>query len=100
MSTHVRSTSFAKTQITGVVWHLGVRQDMTAAREVHRHSRRKNGRNRLVVREEDDELLQLPARISNIHSRSLRSSFSVDRSYRRLSVAVVVLTIHSLAVLR
>ena len=56
MSTHVRSTSFAKTQITGVVWYLGVRQDVTAASEVHRHSRRKNGRNRLVVLEEDNDV--------------------------------------------
>ena len=56
MSTHVRSTSFAKTQITGVVWYLGVRQDVTAAREVHRHSRRKNGRNRQVVLEEDNDV--------------------------------------------
>ena len=56
MSTHVRGTSFAKTQITGVVWYLGVRQDVTAASEVLRHSRTKNGRNRQVVLEEDNDV--------------------------------------------
>ena len=49
-------TSFAKTQITGVVWYLGVRQDVTAASEVHRHSRRNIGRNRQVVLGEDNDV--------------------------------------------
>ena len=100
MSTHVRSTSFAKTQITGVVWYLGVRQDVTAAREVHRHSRTKNGRNRQVVLEEDNDVYSCQRGSRTFTATHCNSSFSVDRSYRRLSVAVVVLTIHSLAVLR